>query len=305
MHHRTLVTLLALLSLAACGDRSADEAPAMDEGAAPAAAAAADEAAIDALADSWQEAYNAHDAEGVAAHYGEEAGVYPADGGGFEGRDAIRGWLADDFGNDPTIEIMPGETHVVGDMAMAMGRYAVTLSPEGGDAMTLSGAFMNALERMDGEWQIVATISNYDAPPPEGMAWNAPMEGDPPEEDDAFAQLVADYEAAWNAGDAAAVAALHTPDARVAYSDGPILEGRDAVQAALEERMTPGATLDIHTANSEELGDGWTGQGGWYEIMDAQGTVVQSGVWMNLVQVQDDGTPLVHWSITNARPAGA
>lgn len=304
MRRSTVAAFLAALALGSCAEPPADDAPDA-EGAAAVADAQAAESAIDALADAWQAAYNTHDAQQVASMYTEDGQVYPADGGGFEGREAIRGWLAGAFADDPTIEIMPGQVHTSGNRGVAMGTYAVTVSPEGADPVTLSGAYMNALERVNGAWAIATTVSNYDQPPPEGMTWNPPLEGDPPPEEDTFAQLAADYESAWNAGDAAAVAALHTPDARVAYADGPILQGRSAVQAAAEERMTPGTTLDIHPVGHEDLGDGSTGQGGWYEIADPEGNVVQTGIWMNLVQVQDDGTPLIRWSVTNARPAGA
>lgn len=304
MCYRTLAAVLAALALASCGEPPADEAPEAQEQAAR-AAAGSDEAALDALADSWESAYNAHDAEAVVALYAEEAGVWPANGGGFEGRDEIRGWLTDAFEADPTVRITPGESHVAGDMAMSIGRYALTMSPEGAGEVAASGTYMNALERIDGQWRLVASVTNYDAPPPEGMEWNSLPEGEPPEEDDTFAELVSGYEAAWAAGDAAAVAALHTEDARVAYSDGPILEGRAAVEAALEERMVPGTSLRIHPVSSEALGDGFTGQGGWYELVDAQGNAVQTGAWMNLVEVQDDGTARIHWTITNARPLGA
>ena len=51
------------------------------------------------------------------------------------------------------------------------------------------------------------------------------------------------------------------------------------------------------------MGDGWSGGGGWYAISDADGARVQTGFWMNVVEVQEDGTPQVVWALTNARPA--
>lgn len=300
MRYRTVLSLFLVAALAAC----AEPAPEAESEAGSSVDARSDVAAIDALAEEWEAAYNAHDADAVAALYAEEAWVYPADGGGFEGREAVHGWLATAMESSPTAEITPVETRVFEDRAVSMGTYSITASPPEGGPLAFSGAYMNALERMDGEWKIVGTMSNYDATPPEGWAWNPPMEGDPPAEDDTLEQVVESYEAAWNAGDAEGVAALYAEDALVAYSDGPVLEGRAAVEAAASERTSAGGTLDVHQVGAQELGDGWMATGGWWELTGPDGEAMQTGSWMNLNEVQDDGSSLVHWTLTNGRPAG-
>lgn len=305
MRHRTMLFLLVAAFAAACAEPAPqDDAEAMPESSAQAADARTGVAAIDALAEEWEAAYNAHDPDAVVALHAEEAWVYPADGGGFEGREAVRGWLADAMGPSPSIEITPVETRIFGDRALSMGTYDVSATTPDGEPMSFSGAYLNALERMDGQWTIVGTMTNYDATPPEGWAWNAPSEGEAPEEDDALAGLIEAYETAWNAGDAAGVAALYAEDARVAYSDGPILEGRAAVEAAAAERTTGEGTLDIHQVGSQELGEGWMATGGWWEMTSADGEVVTTGSWMNLNEVLDDGTARVWWTLSNAVPVG-
>ena len=303
MRNRRLVPTLALLPalLLACGEPPAEE-PA--EAPAAEAAMASDEEAITALGDQWESQYNQQNAEMVAAMYTDSSWVMPAGGGMFMGRPAVQGWLTASMETSPTIEVTPHETLVSGDYAVGLGSYAISVTPEGAEPMGYSGSYLNALERIDGEWKIVGTVSNFDAPPPEDWEWDPAPEGEMPPDNPRFPDLNEAYETAFNAGDAAAIAALHTDDAKVAFADGPLLEGSAAVQESLAARMTEGATLDVHEAGSQDLGNGWVGAGGSYEIIGPDGTVAQSGFWMNVLRVQDDGTARIAWALTNARPAG-
>jgi hypothetical protein len=163
---------------------------------------------------------------------------------------------------------------------------------------------MNAMRKVGGEWKIDGMMSNYDAAPPEGMEWNPMPEGEMPPSNPRFPDLNAAYTAAFNAGDAGAIAAIYADDAKLALSNGPVLEGRAAIEEAMAGRFVEGATIEIHEVGSEDMGDGWSGGGGWYAINGPDGAPVQTGFWMNIVEVQDDGTPQVVWALTNARPAG-
>jgi ketosteroid isomerase-like protein len=185
-----------------------------------------------------------------------------------------------------------------------MGTYSISVTPEGAEPMGYSGAYINAMEKVDGEWKIAGTMSNYDAPPPEDWTWNPVPEGDPPPDAPSYPELIEAYEAAFNSGDAAAVAALYTDDARVSYSNGPILSGPAEVQASMAERMTEGATIEIHEVGSQDMGGGLTGAGGWYQITGPDGMAAQTGYWMNVMRAQPDGSQKVVWTLTNARPAG-
>ncbi|HSG46455.1 MAG TPA: nuclear transport factor 2 family protein [Longimicrobiales bacterium] len=297
MEHRRLPLALAALALVACGEPPADE-----ETVAAGPAVSTDQIAIAALAEYWEDQYNLHNADSVAMVYTDSAWVAPADGGMFTGRDEIRGWLAGDFAASPAIDITPRNNIITGDYAVDLGSYSVTVHPEGADPVSFSGTYMNALEKIDGEWKIAGTMSNYDDAPPEGWAWNPASDEPAPPDNPVSPALVEAYEAAWNAGDAAGVAALYTADALVAFSNGPVLQGAAGVEASLAARIVPGATIDIHEVGSQDLGNGWTGHGGWYEITGAEGDVVQTGFWMNVTRLQDDGTRKIHWTLTNARP---
>lgn len=297
MQYRRLTAVLAAGLLIACAEPPAEEAPEQE------AAAPSDQEAIAALAEYWETHFNLQHADMVAGKYASDAWVAPADGGVFEGRAAVQGWLADDMAAmAPTIEITPAETVVVGDQAMSIGTYSVSAAPEGADPVSFSGAYINSLAKVDGEWIIMGTVTNYDSPRPEGWAWNSPPETETPPDTAIFPDMIAAYEAAWNAGDGAALAAMYTDDARAAWTDAPLLRGRAAIEAAAMARTTTGSTLDLHEVGGEEFGDGWSGVGGWYSVTDAQGTVLRQGIWMNLVQTTPDGSPRIHWTVSNGWP---
>ncbi|MEQ9569358.1 MAG: DUF4440 domain-containing protein [Longimicrobiales bacterium] len=289
-------------ALLACGEPPADDA---DMEAAPEAAevmAAADHEAIDAVAEYWETHYNMQHPAMVASTYVDSAWVAPADGRMAEGLPAVEAWLTESTQAAPTIDITPGETLIAGDVAVGMGTYAITVSPEGAEPMSYSGSYMNLMGRVGDDWKIAGTMSNYDAPPPDDWQWGPSFEGEMPADDPRFPELIDAYEAAFNAGDAAAVAAHYTDDAMVALSNGPMLNGQGAVQEAMAARMMEGATIEIHEIGNLDLGDGMYGGGGWYQITGPDGMVAQSGYWMNVVEVQSDGSPKIAWSLTNARP---
>lgn len=204
--------------------------------------------------------------------------------------------------NAPTVEITPGETVILGDHALGMGTYAVsTTGPEGGP-MTFSGAYMNRLARVEGEWMVVGSMTNYDAPRPEGWEWTAMPEGDTPEAiENELTPLVEAFVAAFNAQDAAGISALFADGGKAAFSNGPIMDGPANIEAGMAERFQPGVDLAIHQVEAEPIeGDLW-GSGGWYEMAGPDGSTVQTGLWWNIVRM-NDGTPEIVWSLTNAFP---
>ena len=74
---------------------------------------------------------------------------------------------------------------------------------------------------------------------PEKIDGPKPASGKKPSPDEEAIRGAAEsFTKAFNAGDARAVAALHTPDARVVDVTGEVVEGRDAVSSA----STPGSS---------------------------------------------------------------
>jgi len=246
MQYRRLAAFLAAGLLIACSEPPAEEAPPQE------AAAPSDQEAIAELAEYWETHYNLQHADMVASKYGDEAWVAPADGNVFEGREGVQGWLAGTMAAmSPNIDITPVETVVVGDRAMSIGTYAVSAAPEGADPVSYSGTYINSLAKVGGEWVITGSVTNYDAPRPEGWEWSPPMEQEVPQDTAIFPEMTAAYEAAWNAGDAAALAAMYTDNARAAWTDAPLVSGREktAVSPAVRraERRTRTKTATDQT----------------------------------------------------------
>ena len=65
------------------------------------------------------------------------------------------------------------------------------------------------------------------------------------------------WEAGWNAGDGAAIAALYTQDATVMPPASEPVQGREAIQAFWQAAIdaTPGSTEDLETVHVQVLGD--------------------------------------------------
>jgi uncharacterized protein (TIGR02246 family) len=300
MRYRSVVPFLTVVLLAGCGEPPAEEGASMEE-----ASAVTDQEAIAALADSWETRYNAQEPERVAALYGADAWTAPAEGGMLEGREQVQGWVAENTADSPTVEIEPMETVILDDKALGMGRYTVTTTGPDGNPMEFSGAYMNALDKVDGEWKIVGSMSNYDSPRPEGWEWRAMPDGEtPPDIDNQFSGLVESFQEAWNAQDAAAIGALYVDEALVAFSNAPIANGPSGVEATLAERMQPGVSVEIHQVDADQIDETHWGSGGWYSMEDSDGNTVQTGIWWNIYEMQDDGSPKIVWTMTNAFPMG-
>lgn len=295
MRTRHATPIALALIVAACA-QPADDAPAE-------APEMSDEEAIAALGDYWETHFNMQHPEMVASKYLDDAWVAPADGGWFEGEEQVQGWLAETSAPAPTASIDPVETVVMGDKAFGMGRYAIVGTGPDGNPMEFSGAYMNALSKVGGEWMIQGSMTNYDEARPDGWEWNAMPDGDaPPDVDNQFSEMVEAFETAWNAQDAAGLGAMFTEGSMAAFSDGPIMMGRGGVESGMAERLQPGVTIEIHQVNADQIDESHWGSGGWYEMQGPDGSTVQTGLWWNVFEMQDDGSPLIHWSISNAFP---
>ena len=102
---------------------------------------------------------------------------------------------------------------------------------------------------------------------------------------------IANFLKVFNKGDAAEIAALYTEDAIQSVSGltEPVY-GRAAIQAGMESNAdgsVDGATLDVSVFNSRDLGNGYIMANGSWDLLDANGTRVDGGLWGNLFQVVD------------------
>ena len=115
----------------------------------------------------WAAAYNAGDADAIAAKYADSAVVFAPDAPASVGRDAIREYLAKDIANSKaagvTLAVSDGdEVGVSGDLAWHSGAY--TANDANGTAVG-SGNYVEVWQNVDGKWLIVRDIWNSDRAP--------------------------------------------------------------------------------------------------------------------------------------------
>lgn len=116
-------------------------------------------AAIEAASDEFAEAFNAGDAEAVAAMYTEDAVVLPPGKEAIEGRAAIQADLESDFANMDgmvmsfeTTEVQAAHGH-----ALEVGGYTL----EGADGSHLDhGKFIAVWKNTDDGWKMTRDIWN-------------------------------------------------------------------------------------------------------------------------------------------------
>lgn len=136
--------------------------------AASVALAADDAASVRAGTESWIKAYNAGNADVIAALYADSAVVMPPGAPIARGRAAIRQFVVKDIANAKAagVTLVLGSDNVVvvkGDVAWHSGDYTVK---DKNGATVDSGAYMEAWRKSGGKWLIQRDIWNSSTPPP-------------------------------------------------------------------------------------------------------------------------------------------
>jgi uncharacterized protein (TIGR02246 family) len=301
-----IVLLAAVIGVACAAEPDQQEA----QGAAEVAEPSADEAALEQLRADYVTHYNQHHAAIVADMFTDSAFGLWADGTVTMGKPAFLADLEQEMASAPTLGLQTGDVMVFGDYAVSRGTYDVTFTPPGATAITLAGSYLTHFEKSADAWKINGVITNLNAPPPEGLPAADTAETEPPPEDGTMKELGAQWSRHYAAGDWAALAAMYTEDAVVAFTEAPALEGRAAIQARFTERS--GALterqIQIHDVGTLDLGGGWALDGGWYTVTatSPEGPMTQEGTYMHLLRQQPDGTWKIHWAVSNGHmtPAG-
>ena len=123
----------------------------------------------DSVQDCWKPAFEAADANAVAACYAEDAVLWLPGAPKMQGREAIRAGYADFF-DKFQIESMVleevGRTEL-GDDAASWGRFTLTMvSREDGQQIVEVGRYTDVSRKVDGEWVYVVDHASDDPPPP-------------------------------------------------------------------------------------------------------------------------------------------
>lgn len=165
-------------------------------GCAPRVDVTAEEDAVRAVSARWLEASTQRDAAGIAGLFAEDGAVYWEDRPPTAGPAAIEDFMRRQFADNPAGEGSFGPDRVdvaaSGDLAVELGAYQ---SPGG------AGRYVTVYRKVGSDWKVAADMS-VDA---------APHGGAPQWAQESLAQW---YEA-FNAHNAAGLADLYTPDARV------------------------------------------------------------------------------------------
>jgi uncharacterized protein (TIGR02246 family) len=265
--------------------------------------ASADTAALEKIRADYVSHYNMAHAPIVAEFFSDSAIYLGADGSIDEGKAGILAGLETAMAAKPTLGLATDETIILGDHAIGRGTYTVAMTPPGAASqLNVAGNYMTYFTRENGAWKIRAVVTNYDAPPPEGLP-RAASDSSVPPENGTMKDLANEFATHHNMGHASVVAGLYTDDAVVAFANAKPVQGRAAIEAALTALMAEGSPqITIHDVGTTQLDAEWALDGGWYELKPKTGAAT-AGVYMSLVRKAPDGTWKIHRSISNSGPA--
>lgn len=265
------------------------------------------DALIAALAADYEEHYNAGHAPMVADLYTDDAILLGANSAVSTGREAIIASM-DGFMNafSPTLAINPIEQIAAGDWVVDRGSYTQEVTPEGGEAVTLSGYYLSLSRRTDDGLRLHRLAVNIDAPPTIPIPGPAMMETEAIS-DGPLAEVIASYAEHYSMGHAGMVADLYTEDAVTMFAEQPAASGRDAIEAAIAEVIAEASpTLTIMDSETLMLGEGLAMDRGHFTMeWTVEGeSVTRSGTYMVLCRETTDGWKL-HWGLSNFAPIAA
>ena len=293
MTFRSIIALLAVVAIAACGGAATEEQVEVVE-----ELPMDDAAAIAAMIEEYNLHFNMGHSS-MAADYHTDGIFLPADGSVIRTAESRLAWYEAQMVGNPENQVSADDVLVLGDSAVAHGSYSTTGTPEG-EPVTRGGNWMARLNKVDGNWRWAVGLSNMDTAPPEELP--APVvrdEGSAEVEDSLIAELMGYYGTHFNMGHAGMVASRYAEDAVAAISGRSKMVGRAAIEEDMSARMEAAGNpqLTIHVAGAQDLGDGYVFGGGWYETASDSGN--QAGSFLVLARADDDGNMQIQWTISN------
>lgn len=121
--------------------------------------------AIASAVQTFTDAFKRGDAAAVAAWYTTDATLLPPDSQMMKGRDAIQTFWqgAMNMGvNEASLDTL--EVEVRNDLAYEVGRFQMTVQPQGGEAAKLAGKYVVVWKDEGGSWRMHVDIWNGDSP---------------------------------------------------------------------------------------------------------------------------------------------
>ena len=201
------------------------------------------------------------------------------------------------------MEINNEEVHVSGDLAVARGTYAATVTPKaGGEAIPIDGKYMTLLRRQpDGSWKIHRDIFNSNVPP---------AEPEPEAAEDVEAVTAAineiwdQYASSLNAGDVDRWISLWADDGIQLPPGSPPVVGRETIRTGLESEVDL-VTFDMEINNEEVnvAGDLAVARGTYAATVtpkDGSEEIFIDGKYMTILKRQPDGSWKIYRDIFNS-----
>jgi uncharacterized protein (TIGR02246 family) len=112
---------------------------------------------------TFGEAFGRGDATAVAAWYSTDATLLPPDHRMLKGRDAIQSFWQGAMSMGITeAGLETVEVEVRDDIAYEVGRFVMTVQPEGGDAAKMTGKYVVVWKQEGGSWKMHVDIWNGD-----------------------------------------------------------------------------------------------------------------------------------------------
>ena len=299
MTFRTIVALLAVVAIAACGGVATEEEVEVVQ-----ESPLDDAASVAAMIDEYVLHYNMGHAS-MAVDYATDGILFGADGSVIRTAESRLASTEAQMEGNPEVAVTTGGVLAWGDNAVAHGSYSVSATPAGGDPVTSTGNWMSRLAKVDGEWKWATSLLNYDTAPPEGLREPVIDEGEGSGDGvELLEELAGYYETHFNMGHAGMVASRYAEDAVAALSGQPKLEGRAAIEENMAARIEAlgNPQLKHYVGGARELGDGFVFGGGRYEMTSDSGKT--TGSFMVLARADEDGNLQIHWNASNGLPAG-
>ena len=211
------------------------------------------------LADRWAQAYNRHDGPALAELYTDDARLMLHGSPTIVGRQPIEEYWVSDFEAGDPLTLMTVTDAVTGsDMILVHGNYRVVDRADGRQAGF--GRFAHLWTR-DGarSWKLDRDL------------WNQPYEAYDPAESEMDVQMLADrWTEAYNRHDAAALAAVYAPDARLMMHGAPTITGRDAIGEFWSEDFEEDNPLTLLAVTHAVFGTDMILVHGDYEVVDRE-----------------------------------
>jgi ketosteroid isomerase-like protein len=177
------------------------------------AAPAENKAAADEVTASWVKAFNSGDAAALAVLYTDTAHSTAPGGGPSTGRKEIEAYWRGDMKPGEITELKATDSIAQGNLLHVSGTYAVSAKD---GARVAYGQFEQLWTKVSGDWKVQSEIWSLDP-----MAQR---------DADVASRLESAWTAAYNAGDAPALAALYDKDAVLATRPTGSVVGKDAIE---------------------------------------------------------------------------